>query len=69
MSFPRPERTYSQEGQDRLVRALDEAESLNRKKGQDIEAAGAERIILSSPDGSRWALAADNAGNLTLAPA
>lgn len=69
MSFPRPERSYSQGAQDRLIQALEAADGANRKKGQDIEAAGAERIILSSPDGSRWALSADNAGALTLVAA
>lgn len=37
----------------------------NRKVGQDVRLLVGERIILKSPDGSRWAIAVDNSGVLS----
>lgn len=37
----------------------------NRKVGQDVRLLVGERIILKSPDGSRWAIEVDNAGALS----
>lgn len=45
-----------------LSRVLIAADQLNFKRGRDIELAREERIILRSPDGTRYALYVDNTG-------
>lgn len=43
---------------------LEQADLQNRKKNQDLEIAGAERLILSSPNGTRYSITVTNAGAL-----
>lgn len=64
MSLPRSPAQYGKEDQDRLRKSLDQRDAENRKKRQDVEIAGSERLILSSPNGSRWNITVDNAGAL-----
>lgn len=64
MSLPRAPVQYGKEDQDRLRKSLDQRDAENRKKRQDVEIAGSERLILSSPNGSRWNITVDNAGAL-----
>lgn len=45
----------------RIIIAEDER---NFKKGRDVELARGERLILRSPNGSRWVIAVDNTGTL-----
>ena len=40
------------------------ADQANHKRGQDIEVAPG-RVILSSPDGTRWSIGLDNSGNVS----
>ena len=65
MSLTRASATYSLEDQDRLRTALDKLDAANRKTGQNVEIAGAEKLILSSPNGSRWSVVVSNAGALS----
>lgn len=65
MSLPRAPNAYSREDQDRLRTELDKMDAKNRKAGQDVEVAGSERLILSSPNGSRWDIQVSNAGALS----
>jgi hypothetical protein len=65
MSLPRAPNDYSREDQDRLRTELDKMDAKNRKAGQDVEVAGSERLILSSPNGSRWDIQVSNAGALS----
>lgn len=44
---------------------LEQSDRMNRKRGQDIEVAGEERLILSSPNGTRWKITVSNLGVLT----
>lgn len=43
---------------------LEQTDLQNRKKNQDLEIAGAERLILSSPNGTRYSVTVTNAGVL-----
>lgn len=45
----------------RIIIAEDER---NFKRGRDVELARGERLILRSPNGSRWVVTVDNAGAL-----
>jgi len=65
MSLVRAPLQYSREDQDRLRTTLDTQDAANRKKAQDVEIAGAERLILASPNGSRWSVVVSNAGALS----
>lgn len=47
-----------------LCRVLIKEDERNHKRGRDVELAQTERIILRSPDGTRWALTVDNSGVL-----
>jgi hypothetical protein len=46
MSLQRAPNAYGKEDQDRLRKALDQRDAETRKKQQDVEIAGAERLIL-----------------------
>lgn len=65
MSLPRAKADYSTEDQDRLRIEIDKMDAKNRKTGQDVEIAGSERLILASPNGSRWSVVVSNAGALS----
>ena len=65
MSLLRAPNAYSREDQDRLRTDLDKMDAKNRKTEQDVEVAGSERLILSSPNGSRWDIQVSNAGALS----
>lgn len=45
-------------------RTLELADQQNRKVGQDVELSG-ERLILKSPDGTRWSITVSNMGLIT----
>jgi len=65
MSLLRAPFAYSREDQDRLRTELDKMNAKNRKTAQDVEIVGSERLILSSPNGSRWDIQVSNAGALS----
>tara|TARA_S200000501_G_scaffold84281_2_gene76850 strand:- start:7736 stop:7945 length:210 start_codon:yes stop_codon:yes gene_type:complete len=46
-------------------RELESQDALNRKKQQDLEIVSNERLILSSPNGTRYSLTVDNSGVLS----
>lgn len=45
-------------------RTLELADQQNRKVGQDVEIGG-QRLILTSPDGTRWSITVSNAGAIS----
>lgn len=45
-------------------RTLELADRQNRKVGQDVEIGG-QRLILTSPDGTRWSITVSNMGLIT----
>lgn len=61
MILQRAPQSYSREDQDRLRTDLEREDQDNLKRGRDIEM-GDGRVIITSPNGSRWALTVDNAG-------
>jgi hypothetical protein len=42
---------------------IEQADDLNHKKNQDVEV-GAARLILKSPNGTRYSITVDNSGTL-----
>lgn len=62
MNLPRPAQAYDMGDQARTRSQIQSWLERARMQGQDLEIAGAERLILSSPNGNRWALGVSNAG-------
>lgn len=62
MSLPRAPEKYEQRWATEVLRQLDQRALTNFSKGSDIELGQDERIIMRSPNGTRWAIAVDDAG-------
>lgn len=63
MNLPRPGERYERTTEDRRNRALELADAQNLKRGQDVELRD-ERLILRSPDGTRFSVTAGDDGSL-----
>jgi hypothetical protein len=64
MRLPEPPPQYDRRDESLTRRSIEQEDVRNHKKGQDIEVSPA-RIILKSPNGTRWALTVSNAGALS----
>jgi hypothetical protein len=64
MNLPAPPSGYSQANEAALRRALEQEDRRNRKVGVDVEI-GSERLVLKSPDGTRFSVTVSNAGILS----
>ena len=64
MRLPSPPPAYQVSYQSALSVQIEQADDLNHKKLQDIEV-GEARLILRSPNGSRFSVTVDNSGNLS----
>ena len=64
MRLPTPGSNFDQRAETQRNLLIEQADDLNRKKNQDIELRN-ERLILQSPDGTRFKLQVDNSGNLS----
>ena len=69
MSLPTPPDKYDRAEQMKVRAQIDRMDAKNRKKGQDVEIAGSERLIITSPNGLRWVVTASNGGALSLVAA
>lgn len=65
MKLPSPSSRYDPvvEAQRNLL--LEQADMQNHKRLADLEIVAPQRLILRSPDGTRWKLTVDNSGTLT----
>jgi len=64
MRLPLPTNDYSMRIEVERNRTLEFADAGNHKRSQDIEV-GSARLILTSPNGTRYSVAVDNSGNLS----
>tara|TARA_A200000113_G_C8827993_1_gene342715 strand:+ start:375 stop:581 length:207 start_codon:yes stop_codon:yes gene_type:complete len=64
MRLPDAGAEYSQQQEQQKSLLLEQADSLNFKKFQDIEV-GDARLVLKSPNGTRYSITVDNSGNVT----
>lgn len=64
MRLPSPPAMFQTSYQSALNVQIEQADDLNHKKLQDVEI-GEARLILRSPNGSRFSVTVDNAGNLS----
>jgi ATP phosphoribosyltransferase len=63
MRLPDATGEYSQQQEQQKNLLLEQADTLNVKKFQDIEI-GDAKLVLKSPNGSRFSVTVDNSGNL-----
>ena len=63
MRLPDATGEYSQQQEQQKNLLLEQADTLNVKKFQDIEI-GDAKLVLKSPNGSRLSVTVDNSGNL-----
>ena len=66
MRLPSPPAMFQTSYQSALNVQIEQADDLNHKKLQDVEI-GEARLILRSPNGSRFSVTVDNSGNLSAA--
>lgn len=64
MKLPTAARQYDLQDQAQMRNLLERADVQNMKRGQDIEVSSA-RLILTSPNGTRYSVTVDNSGNLS----
>lgn len=64
MKLPMPRGQYSREREVEVVRQVEQADGENHKKNRDVEI-GQGRLILTSPDGTRWSIEVSNAGAIS----
>lgn len=64
MNLPRPGPAYSAENEAQARTMIVQEDRRNRKRG-DLEVTTDERFIMTSPDGTRWAMGVSNAGATT----
>lgn len=61
MRLPIPQGQYSRVVEVDRNRALEMADAMNHKRNRDVEI-GQARLILTSPNGTRYSITVDNAG-------
>lgn len=65
MKLPPPSQSYSQNSESLKNRLLEQADQQNRKLQVDVEIATGERLILSSPNGTRYKITVNDAGAIS----
>jgi hypothetical protein len=68
MNIPQPATQYSKDVASRTKQAIEAEDVRNRKKGSDVELNG-ERLIIRSPNGTRYQVIAGDDGGISVAPA
>lgn len=64
MKLPLPVIEYNRRQAGENNRIIEQADRENHKRGRDVEI-GAARLILTSPNGTRYSIEVDDAGNLS----
>ncbi len=64
MILPNASNNYDRGVESQRNLLIEQADDMNRKKNQDIELRN-DRLILQSPNGTRFKLAVENNGNLS----
>ena len=64
MRLPSAQPKYNQDIQAKLLQQIETEDAQNHKRGRDVEISPA-RLIIKSPNGSRWSITVSNAGTLS----
>lgn len=67
MSAPRPPAGYDARWAAEVKRDIERRDAQNHKRGRDVEI-GEARLILTSPNGTRFSITVDNSGVITATP-
>lgn len=62
--LPSPENIYDVQVEQQRNLLIEQADDLNHKKNQDVEV-GDARLILKSPNGTRYSITVDNSGTVS----
>jgi hypothetical protein len=65
MILPRPQGGYNPSSEADRNRQLEQADKQNHKRNRDIEV-GTAKLVLTAPNGTRYAVGVDNAGAITV---
>lgn len=65
MNLPNAPAKYDPEDQTRTRTAITQEDTNNLKRNADFELAPGARVLIRSPDGTRWKIVVDNAGLLS----
>jgi hypothetical protein len=65
LNLPNPPASYDRTYMGRLLAELNKRDVNTRKANTDVEIAGEQRLILSSPDGTRWSITVSNVGAIS----
>jgi len=63
MILPAVTKEYNSQNISQMNLAIEQADALNHKKNQDLEV-GAARLVMKSPNGTRYSITVDNSGNV-----
>ena len=66
MNLPQAPSSYDKTYQSEVNRVLEFYDAQNHKRGREVEI-GEGRIVLRSPNGTRYQITVDNSGNLSAA--
>lgn len=64
MKLMHPPPQYSPRIEAQRNATIENADMRNRKKGRDVELGDGERLVMKSPDGTRWSVTVSNTGTL-----
>jgi hypothetical protein len=65
MRLPVPPARYDASFEAQRNQFIEQADNQNLKRLADLEVVAPQRLILRSPDGTKWQINVDNSGNLT----
>ena len=63
MRLPNATPNYDETTINQMNLLIEQADGMNHKKNQDVEV-GDSRLILKSPNGTRYSITVDNSGNV-----
>lgn len=64
MNLPRPTQQYSEQDQSVTRSMVEQADAENHKRNRDIEVSPG-RLIIKSPNGTRYSITVSNTGTIT----
>jgi hypothetical protein len=64
LSLPKPSAAYDPNNEAQARRAIEQADKANRKNGANVEIGG-QKLVLKSPNGTRWSVTVNNSGVLS----
>ena len=64
MILPNPRPSYDPDAESQRNQIIENADADNHKRGSDVELGQNERLIMRSPNGSRWSVTVTDAGAL-----